>query len=735
VTHVSQGAYAPFSSTPDHSYCPKSGYCSNQGLMPSSSGALLFLGAILALARASQVTPVEKVITLLEDLKNEVEAEGSAEATSYDEFACFCKETTMEKSKMTTSGQDKIEELSADIGAKTAEKADKAESLKTRQGKGKLLADELVATTTRCEKEKAEYEAEAADLSKALSALKAAIKSLEDSKPASFLQLRHSIDSALALAESMDLISAPKQKALATFVQQTAGVDPADPTYQFHSQGIIETIQKLLNEFTTKKSDLDVEFEKSSAACKSTIAGLEEQIEKNNDAMAQLEKNIITLTEEIAKAREDLVNSEATLKDDQLYMKDLTKLCEERAKDWDQRSQLRGGELEALEAALKILFVEVEPMSKIANERAMLVQKQGPKLTLSAGSRLQKASSFLQSFEGNNFFATVHKSESSAAAKQERAVNFLKHAGNRLHSETLSVIAMHVASDPFTKVKKLIQQLIERLLAEATAEATKKGFCDTELGKARKDRDYRFQDVKSLSVELGSLEAKRDELKAELSQLKEDLEALAKALKEATEIRKKEKTNNLQTIKDASSGLEAVSEAIAVLSAFYKQSAKATVLAQASPVDEDTQGPGFEGAYKGKQRASTGIIGMLEVIKSDFDRTVRQTTDAEAKAHADFVEFDQESRSDTSGKEMKKKLDEEDLATTLTTIEQKMTDMQTAQDLLDAALKVIEGLKPTCIDTGMSYEERVAKREEEIAALKKALCILDPEGVEEQCED
>jgi len=191
----------------------------------------------------------------------------------------------------------------------------------------------------------------------------------------------------------------------------------------------------------------------------------------------------------------------------------------------------------------------------------------------------------------------------------------------------------------------------------------------------------------------------------------------------------------LQTIKDASSGLEAVSEAIAVLSAFYKQSAKATVLAQASPVDEDTQGPGFEGAYKGKQRASTGIIGMLEVIKSDFDRTVRQTTDAEAKAHADFVEFDQESRSDTSGKEMKKKLDEEDLATTLTTIEQKMTDMQTAQDLLDAALKVIEGLKPTCIDTGMSYEERVAKREEEIAALKKALCILDPEGVEEQCED
>jgi chromosome segregation ATPase len=357
---------------------------------------------------------------------------------------------------------------------------------------------------------------------------------------------------------------------------------------------------------------------------------------------------------------------------------------------------------------------------------------QQQKISLSATAKLQKTVSFLQSVES---LAVVHKSESTAAAKQERAVTLLKRAGSRLHSETLSVVAMYVASDPFTKVKKLIQQLIERLLAEATAEATKKGFCDTELGKARKDRDFRFQDVNSLSVELGSLEAKRDELTAEIAQLKEDIEALEKALEEAEDVRKKEKATNLQTIKDASSGLESVTEAIAILSAFYKQAAKALLQVKASPVDEDTQGPGFEGAYKGKQDASTGIIGMLEVIKSDFDRTVRHTTEAEAKAHADFVEFDRASRTDISGKETKKKLDEEDLATTLTTIEQKMDDLQTAQDRLDAALKVIEGLKPTCIDTGMSYEERVAKREEEIAALKKALCILDPEEVEEQCED
>jgi len=74
------------------------------------------------------------------------------------------------------------------------------------------------------------------------------------------------------------------------------------------------------------------------------------------------------------------------------------------------------------------------------------------------------------------------------------------------------------------------------------------------------------------------------------------------------------------------------------------------------------------------------------------------------------------------------------LETTKTKIKTTITDLTTAQDLLDSALKVIEDLKPTCIDTGMSYEDRVAKREEEITALKKALCILDPEGKEEECD-
>merc|ERR1712048_956166 len=132
-------------------------------------------------------------------------------------------------------------------------------------------------------------------------------------------------------------------------------------------------------------------------------------------------------------------------------------------------------------------------------------------------------------------------------------------------SETLSVVAMHVAADPFTKVKKLIQQLIERLLAEATAEATKKGFCDTELGKAEQDRDFRWEESQKLSTELESLEAKKDQLELDIDTLNSAVAGLETNLANATELRGTEKQQNLYTVSEAKAGLAAVSEAIVIL--------------------------------------------------------------------------------------------------------------------------------------------------------------------------
>merc|ERR1719197_2445379 len=138
--------------------------------------------------------------------------------------------------------------------------------------------------------------------------------------------------------------------------------------------------------------------------------------------------------------------------------------------------------------------------------------------------------------------------------RKNSAIEYLGKEGHRLKSAALLALVAHAAVDPFAKVKGLIQKLLERLLAEAASEATKKGFCDTELGKAEMDRDYRFSDVRQLNKEGEKLEVKLEELTAEIAELKEGIENLEAALSEARKLREEDKATNMKYIADAAKG-------------------------------------------------------------------------------------------------------------------------------------------------------------------------------------
>jgi len=87
----------------------------------------------------------------------------------------------------------------------------------------------------------------------------------------------------------------------------------------------------------------------------------------------------------------------------------------------------------------------------------------------------------------------------------------------------------------------------------------------------------------------------------------------------------------LQETKDAQ---HAVSQAIVVLKEFYAKAATATAFAQQSP-DEDSPYV-FDKPYKGMQGSKGGVIGMLEVIQSDFARVEAETTTSEDTAVREY---------------------------------------------------------------------------------------------------
>jgi len=277
-------------------------------------------------------------------------------------------------------------------------------------------------------------------------------------------------------------------------------------------------------------------------------------------------------------------------------------------------------------------------------------------------------------------------------------------------------------------VKQLIQELIERLLTEAANEANQKGWCDKASADAKQKREQAATEIEELNAKMAELEAEIGELTEELAVLKDEIAELKEKRKVAEKLRKEESEENEATLLEANAGLDAVKMAIDVLDKFYKTVDDAKVdlsLAQQGPAD-DAPDAGFDigEAYTGAQGAATGIIGMLDVIKSDFERTISETGKEEAEAEKEHLEFMTKTGVSLSEKKMateqktKYKDDAEEQ------LEDATESLNDNTEILSKSIAELLDLKPVCVDTGMSYEERVARRQDEIDALNKALCIL-----------
>merc|ERR1719420_880781 len=315
---------------------------------------------------------------------------------------------------------------------------------------------------------------------------------------------------------------------------------------------------------------------------------------------------------------------------------------------------------------------------------------------------------------------------------RDRVIALLKSKSEQIDSPVLAALATKAAADPFVKIKKLIQELIERLLQEAADEANHKGWCDKEFGKAKQARKLKAEAVKTLNENLAKSEAKRDKLTEEIAILTKEIDELDASLAGTTKERNAESAENAATVSEAEEGKAAVEEAIDVLEKFYKTAAKAEDPSLAQVGEEpDMPDAGFGSAYKGGQSASGGILGMLDAIKSDFVRTIKETEKAEKAAAKEFMEFETETKMSLGKKTVTKTAKDGELTEVNASIDEDNTSLVDEQSLLDKSIQEIIELQPACVETGMSYEDRVAKREQEIESLKEALCTLDKEGPEQ----
>jgi len=698
-------------------------------------------------ARQKKTAAVQKVVKMLEGVQAKVLAEGEAEAKTYDKFACLCKDTTKEKVEAIQRGEDDAAALSAAIEELASQRDGHDTKIQESQDaiaaleKARAEADAARAGT------KKEYDANAADLQAALEALTGALKTLKVSKTApSFAQLSGvsaTLRAAVGLADALGLSGAEAAGRAVALLQQPANeVQMQD--YDFHSDGIVATLEKLQEDFRKTKVDVD-KAEVASVAEHDEFAQTNtHEIKMQNEAIAKAKKAREQAIVEIQENSEQLSTVKSVLMQDKEYTNELSEMCSDKARTWDQRSRVRSDELATLTQAIGIVKGAVAEKTTAATIR---FAQQGVSVRLAKAVALSPSSmeaieAAAEDADAAPAFVQVQAHVAAPTDGRQAVVDLLTAQGRSIRSTLLMALASKIAADPFAKVKVLIQELIERLLQEAANEANHKGWCDKAMADAKQKRDYAAEEIATLNEEMAELEARRDSLSEALAELEKEISELTEARAKAETERSEEKAENAATVEEAQAGLDALSMCIDILDKFYKTVKKETVeLSLAQGPQDDAPDAGFDNgeAYLGAQAESGGILGMLDVMKSDFVRTIEETQAAEAQAEKDHLAFMTETGKSLAVAEeahTQRKAQFEDADEKHGEAEANLDEQS---GILRTSLKELLELKPACIDTGMSYEDRVAMREEEIAALKKAMCILGkyaeygPEGAADGC--
>jgi len=649
--------------------------------------------AIVVLAFASccqfgecaAVTPVQKVLEMMSEMKAKGEGMLAKETKVYATYEEWVSDTSRQLGFEIKTAKSDIEKyLAAAAKADSDVSTLRALISKLEGDLGATQGEKQEATDVR-NTQHVEYLALSTDYGESVDALERAIQTLESRN--------YNVPEAEALLQQMAVTKPGMRRVLAAFLQEkqqevTRG-GPAVAAYEFQSGGIIAMLEKLLKKF---KGELDeVETEEANEAhnydlvmiqLSDTIDYLKKEIEEKSVLKSKR-------ASESAQAKSDLAATQAELAEDEKTLADVTATFEAKTETFHANQVVRKHELEAISKAIEI--ISDPTVAGSFKEHINLAQTK---------------TSLLQT-----------RSLSSRVNSRHRVAAFLQRRALLLSSTALKDMAEQVETNPFDKVITMIEDLLAKLKEEAAAEAEHKAWCDEQLHNNKIKRDKKTAKVNKLTASIEALTEQIANMAKKIARLAKEQAELSKAMAEATEQRATEKATNTETMKDAAAGEEATKAALVILKEFYAS--------QASFLQQRGQQVPEMAAYKGMQSAKGGVVGMLEVISSDFARLFADTRASEDAAASEYASFMKEATASNKAKhdlEFKTSLEKDQ-----TEFEKSQTtkDLEATQEELDRALDYQQYLKPVCLEVHVSYEERVARRKEEIEALNQAYQILD----------
>jgi len=671
------------------------------------SRAICLAGILLSLANAASVSPVQKVVQLLGECKAKVQADLDAEAKAMEEYAAFCDNELKDKAYAIETAGRAAGDLSAtaeDARSQIATLGDEISTLGTHiAAKEKELHDATAIRTTQHEDfTAAEKElVQAVDqLGRAASVLKKGMSFAQTPRAQKKISAAIGALSSIVDAEWLDVRS---RRSLKSFLQAAAQAkeDSDDDmsltqpqakqvAYESSSGGIVKTVEEMQGKAEDALSDLRKKEMADGHAFSMVESGLQDEVAHGNEKLSTATSGKASNVEAQENANGKLVETKKSKAADEAYAGQLKVECEATAAAWAQRQASAKDEMGAIDKASEILVSGVKAFVQVATKT-------------------------------RRWSPDDEDEDDKTTSMRQKVVDVLKGLSREHHSFAFAQLASMASSDPFVKIRGLIEDMIGKLVKEAQEDATHEAFCDEEMGKSKKSQEEKTMKVEKYNTRIDQATTTIAELEEAIKTLEAEVAEIDAAQSEATKIRNTEHADYLKASKDFKDSAEAVARAIEVLKNYYEGAS----LLQVSSSTRDQQ-PDFGGA---KGDTASTIISVLEMSEEDFTTLLAESEATEDEAAKAFKVLGDDNKVSKASKEAEAKAKSSEAKSLKSQLEHHKEDHASVSTELDAVLAYLEKLKPECESKAMSYEERKAARDAEIAGLKDALNILSGEGV------
>jgi chromosome segregation ATPase len=317
--------------------------------------------------------PVSKVVTLLEDMKKELEKEADADEELYDKMACWCETNDKDKTKAIADAEARIVDLHSKIEEWAATSARLKVEIPALEKEIAKNEKSLETATAQREKQAAEFTQEEKDMISCVKALKDAITVLSKHHASSAasasllapnppMELPLTLELPSSMKEAVNIIkhqiskhgdmiretmSLEQRKILGAMLQEPALLTvsqefsqaPSAGSYAPASGQIFGILKQLKEDFESNLSASQKEEIENQETYKGLKETMEAEIAAGQEALATKKQELAESDEKLAQAKEDLEDTNNSLNADQKFLMELKLKCQAVDVEWEERQK------------------------------------------------------------------------------------------------------------------------------------------------------------------------------------------------------------------------------------------------------------------------------------------------------------------------------------------------------------------------------------------------------------